>query len=134
MKSSTEFQEIGHCGGTFKIHVKTDELGNRAFSIGWEMSSPMPGGLVGVQVTFDGQILGLTALGWQPSKENGPPQESNSFTVLVGSDKLGMFGHQCRNCGCYWRSESTPVFWNTTCAKCGLSAPSLEFPRFDGQL
>ena len=37
-----------------------------------------------------------------------PPPIPGSIPVFISSDNQGHFGHNCPNCGGYWRSEPTP--------------------------
>ena len=52
---------------------------------------------------------------------------------MIGSDRTGMFGHQCPECRGYWRSQEAPSRWPITCPYCGLVADCHHF-RTTGQL
>ena len=127
MTRAGDFREIGHSGGKYTLTVETDDQGRRGFSLGVSSSSPTPHSIITVQVTFDGVVIGISQLEWRPDLADEGPAQAESFPVFIASDREGLFGHQCRRCGSYWRSESFPFRWRTTCPNCGLKRPSHEF-------
>ena len=133
MPPKNEFREIGHSGGKFTVTVRTDNEGRRSFSLGVSSSAPVPQSIISVQVNFNGEVLGVSSLAWRPDLAAEGPTETDNFPVLVASDREGLFGHQCRRCGTYWRSNGPPANWAMTCPQCGLKVPSHQFLT-DGQL
>lgn len=132
LTSDKEFQEIGHCGGQYTVNVKTAPDGRRSFQLGMRHSRPTPASFFAVYFLPQGIPVGMIQLGgigqpWNPSPALG------SLSIFIASDTQGMFGHQCQNCGGYWRSEASPARWRMTCPYCGLRAESHAFLT-DGQL
>ena len=130
--SEKEFQEIGHCGGQYTVNVKIAPDGRRSFQLGMRHSRPTPASFFAVYFLPQGIPVGMIQLGgigqpWNPSPVPG------SLSIFIASDTQGMFGHQCQNCGGYWRSKASPARWRMTCPYCGLRAESHAFLT-DGQL
>lgn len=126
-----EFQEIGHCGGQFTIDIKTNEDGHRGIAFGFRSSRPNPSSLFGVYALPEGPPVGTIQLGGMGDSWNPAPLP-NCLPIFIGSDSLGMFGHQCPRCKGYWRSKGAPSRWRMTCPYCGLRAECHSF-RTEGQ-
>lgn len=133
MPTENEFREIGHSGGRFTVTSKTQEDGRRTFQLGWSSSRPVPQSIITVQVNFSGDVLGVSTLSWAPDRAGENTGPTDNFPVFVASDREGSFGHQCRHCDTYWRSDGYPANWPMTCPRCGLRQPSHGFLT-DGQL
>ena len=132
MPASGEFQEIGHCGGQYTVNVKTTPDGRRSYQLGMRHSRPTPASFFAVYFLPQGIPVGMIQLGgigqsWNPSPVPG------SLSIFIASDTEGMFGHQCQDCGGYWRSKASPARWHMTCPYCGLRAESHAFLT-DGQI
>ncbi|MDD2714461.1 MAG: hypothetical protein PHW04_01070 [Candidatus Wallbacteria bacterium] len=125
-KYSTDFQEIGHCGGKFTIYAKTAENGRRQYQIGYSHCRPTAASLFAIYALPEGIPVGTIQSGYIGTPCNPPPCKG-CLTIYIASDSLGMFGHQCQKCKKYWRSASTPTKWKMTCPYCGFQAESHEF-------
>lgn len=121
-----EFQEIGHCGGQFTVTIKTDENNRRGIAFGFRHSRPTPAGLFAVYAIPQGVPVGTLQLGGIGEPWNPAPLP-DCLPIFIGSDSLGMYGHQCPNCKGYWRSKGAPSRWLMTCAYCGLRAECHSF-------
>ena len=117
--SVDEFQEIGHCGGQSIVNVKTDEEGNRTYSIGWRGSRPNPASIVAVYSLKQGIPVNMIELGGIGTPWN-PPLLPGCIPVFIASDSTGFFGHQCQDCQGYWRSTGPSPNWPMTCPYCGI--------------
>ena len=127
-----EFQEIGHCGGKFTVDVKTGADGNRGIQFGIRHSRPTPASWFAVYALSQGIPVGTIHMGgigdsWNPAPFPG------CVPIFIASDTQSMFGHQCPNCGGYWRSRAAPSQWKMTCAYCGVRADTHQFLA-EGQL
>jgi len=131
-KYGAEFREIGHCGGQFTVNVKTSEGGRRAFQLGVRHSRPTPASYFAIYSLPQGIPVGTIQLGGIGVSWNTPPT-LGCFSIFIGSDSLGMFGHQCPRCEGYWRSKGAPSRWLMTCPYCGTRAEGHAF-RTEGQL
>jgi hypothetical protein len=63
-KKTEEFKEIAHCGGHFKINVKTDEHGNRGIQFGWSHSRPTPSAIIAFYVLPQRHPCWYHSIGW----------------------------------------------------------------------
>ena len=107
MAEQGEFSEIGHCGGQVVFHVRTTEDGSRTFQISYQGARPVPTVICGIYALPQGipvAALELRGIG-QPWD---PPPFPDCFSVFIGSDSQGKFGHQCWRCQGYWRSGGSP--------------------------
>ena len=127
MTDGKEFREIGHSGGKYAVNTRTDENGKRSFSLGIKSSSPFAQSIVTVQLNFQGEVLGFTSLEWAPDRASNGPSKSDNFPVFLASDREGYFGHQCRRCNTYWRSDGASVRWLMICPNCRLMVPAHQF-------
>lgn len=121
-----EFQEIAHCGGQFTVSVKTDENDHRSIAFGYRNSRPNQSALFAVYALPEGIPVGTIQLGGIGQPWNPAPLPQ-CLPVFIGSDSLGMFGHQCPECKGYWRSQGAPSQWRITCPYCGLRAECHSF-------
>lgn len=126
-KFGREFQEIGHCGGQYSVDVKISPDGCRSIQFGFTHSRPTPASLFGIYVSPEGTLAGCIPFGGVRQSAEESPIEGKYFQILIASDSLGMFGHQCRKCGGYWRSKSAPARWKMICPYCGLWHDMLFF-------
>ncbi|MGH7147014.1 MAG: hypothetical protein ACREIJ_03835 [Nitrospiraceae bacterium] len=126
-----EFQEIGHCGGQITVEIKTDENGHRGIAFGFRHSRPTPAAFFAVYALPEGLPVGTIQLGGIGQPWNPAPLP-NCLPIFIGSDSLGMYGHQCTKCKGYWRSRGAPSRWRMTCPYCGLRAECHAFVT-DGQ-
>ncbi len=122
-----DFCEIGHCGGQYTVKTKTDSNGKRTYQLGVQSSSPHPAAFFTILATGDGIPVGTVSLSWQPDRVDEPTPTTNTITVFIASDRRGMFGHACPTCSNYWRSNSAPSDWPTTCPYCGIRAAAHQF-------
>lgn len=125
-ESDHEFKEIGHCGGQYKIIVKITPEGRRTVSFGIHHSLPVPAVYFGVYFHPDGGAVSTINLGGIGQPWN-PPPVTGCFPIYIGSDRTGMFGHECQRCNEYWRSDHSPAHWPMTCPYCGYRAGSHAF-------
>ena len=132
MAFGNEFKEIGHCGGQYTVDVKTAPDGRRSIQIGIKHSSPTPAAFFGVNFLPQGIPVNMIQLGGM-GQPCDPPPIPGSFPVFIPADTESMFGHQCRNCGNYWRSRGAPSQWLMTCPYCSLRTGSHTFLT-DGQI
>ena len=107
--------------------VSTDSSGHRGVSFAVEGSSPNPAAWFGVYALPQQGIpvatirLGGIGQPWNPAPYPG------CLPVFIGSDSLGLFGHQCPSCNGYWRSQTAPALWDLTCPYCGTSGGTHQF-------
>ena len=102
----SEFQEIAHCGGQFTVDVKTDMDGRRGIAFGFRNSRPNASSIFAVYALPEGLPVGTIQLGGMGQQWNPAPLP-NCLPIFIGSDSLGMFGHQCPKCKEYWRSRGS---------------------------
>ncbi len=119
LRFGEEFQEIAHSGGQFTVSIKIDADSRRGISFGFRHSGPTPASLFAVYVLPDGLAVGTIQLGGMGEQWNPGPLP-DCLPVFIGSDSLGMFGHECPRCKGYWRSRGAPSRWRMTCPYCGL--------------
>ena len=121
-----EFQEIAHCGGQFTVRIKTDENNRRGIAFGFRSSRPNPASMFAVYAIPQGVPVGTIQLGGIGQPWNPAPLP-DCLPIFIGSDGLGMFGHQCPRCKGYWRSRGAPSHWQMTCPYCGLRSECHSF-------
>jgi hypothetical protein len=126
MSYGPEFQEIAHCGGKVIVSVATDASGRRSVSFGVEHSSPHPAAWFAIYAVPQGIPVAMIELGGIGQPWNPAPYP-DCLPVFIGSDSLGLFGHQCPACKGYWRSKAVPASWDLTCPYCGTSAETHQF-------
>lgn len=127
MAYGAEFQEIAHCGGKVIVTVSTDANGRRGVSFGVQHSTPRPAAWFAVYALPQGIPVAMIQLGGIGQRWNPAPYP-DCLPVFIGSDSLGLFGHQCPVCSKgYWRSKAVPALWNLTCPYCGTSAETHQF-------
>lgn len=126
MTLSTEFQEVGHCGGQIIVDVKTDSDGNRRVQFGIRHSRPTPASWFAIYALPQGIPVGTIQLGGIGDPWSQPPLPE-CLPIFIASDSQGMFGHQCPRCHNYWRSTAVPSRWRMTCPYCGIRALVHDF-------
>ena len=119
---ASEFEEIGHSGGKVTFTIVTDDEGRTKYQVGISSSSPGPTVLIGVYALHQGVPVESIQLGGIGQPWN-PPPFAGCFAVLIASDSEGKFGHNCPQCGGYWRSGP----WPNICPYCYIKAPSFQF-------
>ena len=119
---SKDFEEIGHSGGKITFGIRTSEDGNRGYQVQFSSSRPVPSSLVGVYALPQGIVVDCIQLGGIGQPWNTPPF-NECVPVLIASDGQGHFGHNCPNCGGYWRSGPWPHF----CPYCAWSSAPHQF-------
>lgn len=117
-----EFEEIGHSGGQITFRVVTDEKGRRGYQIGITGNRPVPMVLIAVYALPQGVPVAELPLGGMGSPWP-PPPFPGCVPVFISCDSQGKFGHDCPNCGGYWRSGPFP----NVCPHCAFSARSFQF-------
>lgn len=118
MSGTTEFSEVGHCGGKLTITVATAPTGEKQYQLGFSHSSPTQASICQLYASHDGQPICFLAMGGLGDKTELPPVPG--LSVLLASDMEGMYGHECPRCKNYWRADAFPVSWVTTCPYCAL--------------
>lgn len=131
MTYSTEFQEVGHCGGQITVNVTTNADGQREVQFGIRHSSPTPASWFAIYALPQGIPVGTIQLGGIGDPWN-PPPFPGCLPIFIASDSQGMFGRQCPRCHGYWRSAGTPSRWKMTCPYCGVRTQAHGFLT-DGQ-
>ena len=127
-----EFKEIGHCGGQFVVNIKTSEDGRRSLQLGIHHSRPTPASWFAIYSLPQGIPVGTMQIGGIGDSGNTSLTQG-CYSIFIGSDTLGMFGHQCPRCNGYWRSKGAPSRWVMSCPYCGTRAEGHAF-RTEGQL
>jgi hypothetical protein len=121
-----DFREVAHCGGKVTFGIDTDENGTRGYSVGYSVNSPKPMALFAVYALPQGLPCGDIQLGGIGDRWNPPPYP-DCIAVFIGSDSHGRFGHQCPECGGYWRSSGAPSRWKMSCPYCGVRGGTWQF-------
>ena len=121
-----DFREIAHCGGQFEVTTKRDEKGRLKYSLGVRHSSGSPAAWIGVYALPQGIPVAMIRMGGFNEPWNAPPHPS-CLPIFIGADLEGRFGHLCRICGGYWRSDGASALWPKTCAYCGRRGSGHEF-------
>jgi len=119
---ANEFDEIAHSGGKISFRIKTNDDGHTSYQIGWSSNRPVPTVIFAVYALPQGVPVGEIQLGGIGQKWNSPPIPG-CFPVFISSDSEGQFGHNCPNCGGYWRSGPSP----NLCPYCATTAPGYQF-------
>ena len=130
--SGNEFQEIGHCGGQYTVNIKTAADGSWKIQVGVRHSRPTAAAVFAIYALPQGipiSTFEIPGIGQQMD----PPPVPGCYPIFIASDINGMFGHQCKSCHAYWRSDGAPSQWPMTCPYCGLRDESHNFLT-DGQI
>jgi hypothetical protein len=90
-----DFREIAHSGGKIIFDILVDPDGRTQFSVTVTGSRPVPMSMF--------IPVGINHLGGIGQPWNPPPHPS-CVPVFIASDSEGYFGHECPDCGKYWRS------------------------------
>ena len=98
-----DFREIAHSGGKIIFDISADSDGRTQFRVTFTGSRPVPMSMFGVYALPQGIPVGTIRLGGIGQPWNPPPHPS-CLPVFLASDSEGYFGHECPNCGKYWRS------------------------------
>lgn len=114
-----EFREISHCGG--KITVRRD--GSTEYS----SSRPIPAAWFGVYALPQGLPVGVFQVVGMGAPFIPAAPHPACFSIFVGSDSTGLFGHECPACKGYWRSGAVPSTWALTCPYCGRGGETFHF-------
>lgn len=113
----SDFEEIGHSGGTVTVAVDESE-GRLRYSMGFSNSNPVPFKLVTLYALPQG-----IAVEYVPTAGLGvpfpPPSVPGSYLVMLASDSEGMFGRTCPSCRRYWRAGDAARVKAGFCAYCG---------------
>jgi hypothetical protein len=119
---ANEFEEIGHSGGKITFHIVTDQQGRRGFQVGISGNRPVPFVWTAVYALPQGVPVESIQLGGIGQPWNPPPLPG-CLPVFIASDSEGKFGHDCPNCGGYWRSGA----WPNICPYCRTRAAGFQF-------
>lgn len=114
------------------METKTDERGHRLAAFGVRHSTPRPAAWFCIYADMYGVPFATVRLGGLADPGAGPPAQAPGYMVFVASDSEGLFGHQCRRCKGYWRSDGAPSEWPMTCPYCALRTGTHNF-RTDAQ-
>src|SRR5262249_41678878 len=117
-----EFEEIGHTGGKVTFRVVTAEDGRRSYQVCWTHARPVAAALFAVWALPQGAAVDTIEMGGIGTPWNSAPVPG-CYPVFIGSDSQGKFGHQCPECGGYWRSTGGA----TMCPYCAIPAPRHAF-------
>lgn len=122
-----DFKEIAHCGANTTINIATDNEGRKGAAFGIVGRSPGPMTAVGVYILLPHGIpvsdFKLGGIG-QPFD---PPPPEGCVPAILGSDSLGCWGHQCPQCGGYFRNRNHAAIYPLTCPYCGLRTAAFQF-------
>jgi len=101
--STEDFREIAHSGGKIIFEISVDPDGRPRFRVTVTGSRPVPMKTFGIYALPQGIPFGTIHLGGIGEPWNPPPHPS-CIPVFIASDSEGYFGHECPDCGKYWRS------------------------------
>jgi hypothetical protein len=101
--SGQDFREIAHSGGKIIFDISVDSDGRTQYKVRWTGSRPVPMSMFGIYALPQGIPVGDIYLGGIGQPWNPPPHPS-CLPVFITSDSEGYFGHECPDCGKYWRS------------------------------
>ena len=98
-----DFQEIAHSGGKIIFDISVDPDGRPQFRVTVTGSRPVPMRMFAIYALPQGIPVGDLYIGGIGQPWNPAPHPS-CLPVFIASDSEGYFGHQCPDCGKYWRS------------------------------
>jgi len=101
--SPEDFREIAHSGGKIIFDISVDPDGRPKFRVTVTGSRPVPMKTFGIYALPQGIPFGDLYIGGIGQPWNPAPHPS-CLPVFIASDSEGYFGHQCPDCGKYWRS------------------------------
>lgn len=110
MNKLNEFEEIPHSGGSITFSNGQSKYENR---------NPFPMILYEIVVSFNGIILSRGNFGRHPVPEP-------AVTVMIASDKEGLFGYSCPRCEKYFRANHH-IPETIVCPYCLYIANALKF-------
>lgn len=119
----TEFEEIGHPGGTITVHVEKED-DRLLYSLEFSNSNPYGFKLISLYALPQGIPVERMDVGGI-NKPFPPPKVPGSYLIHLSSDREGMFGRTCAFCTQYWRSSDGPHVGAGFCAYCGRQPVSL---------
>lgn len=119
----TEFEEIGHAGGTVTVHVEEREE-RLSYSLEFSNSNPYGFKLISLYALPQGVPVERMTVGGL-NNPFPPPKVPGSYLIHLSSDREGMFGRTCAFCNRYWRSSDGPHVGAGYCAYCGRQPVSL---------
>ena len=105
--ASPEFSEIAHSGGKITFGIKVDPDGGKQYNVRFTFSRPVPASLFGIYASVRISRSTLSCL----------------LRPKASSDSEGYFGHQCSECGKYWRSRTQVRI----CPYCGVRGGAFQF-------
>lgn len=114
----SDFREIGHCGGQVTFCLSKADSGQLSMSIKWSSNRSNPAAIAGVYALQNGLPVAPIRFGGIGESWSPPPFDG-CFTVIIGSDSEGQFGHSCPQCDGYWRGSPYPNY----CPYCGTTVP-----------
>src|SRR4051794_16044933 len=100
--TSQDFQEIAHSGGKIIFGILVDAEGRTQYNVKLSWSRPVPSRMFAIYALPQGIPVEDIQLGGMGQPCNPAPY-SSCIPVFIASDSEGFFGHQCPNCGKYWR-------------------------------
>ena len=122
-----DFKEIAHCGANTTINIATDSEGRKGAAFGIVGRSAGPMSAVGIYILLPHGIpvsdFRIGGIG-QPFD---PPMPEGCVPAILGSDSLECWGHQCPQCGGYFRNGNHAAIYPQTCPYCGLRAEAFQF-------
>jgi hypothetical protein len=122
-----DFTEIAHCGANTTIKIACDTEGRKSVAFGFVGRSPGPMTAVGVYILlpqgFPVSDFKMGGIG-QPFD---PPPPEGCVPVMLGSDSLGCWGHQCPKCSGYFCNGHHAAVYPQTCPYCGLRTAAFQF-------
>jgi hypothetical protein len=122
-----DFEEVAHCGANTTINIACDAEGRKSAAFGIIGRGPGPMTAVGVYILLPHGIpvsdFKMGGIG-QPFD---PPPPEGCVPAILGSDSLGCWGHQCPQCGGYFRNGNHAAIYPQSCPYCGLKTAAFQF-------
>jgi hypothetical protein len=127
MAEYDDFREIAHCGGRIVFRIERLEDGRRTYSISVHHDRPTPAAIIGIYALApEGIPVGDFRIGGIGQIADPPPSET-AMAVFLGSDSRTCWGHECGECGGYFRNGQHPAIYPLTCPYCAVRADAYRF-------
>lgn len=127
MAEYDDFQEIAHCGGRIVFRIERSEDGRRTYDISVHHDWPTAAAMIGIYALApQGLPVGDFRIGGIGQIADPPPCET-AMAVFLGSDSHTCWGHECSDCGGYFRNGRHPAIYPLTCPYCALRTNAYRF-------